>query len=438
MIDPYLIRSRLFFALGVPASLCPVLHAWAMIENRKFCHDLMGSLLCMVGSANAIRTGVGRKLDALALFSKSSGYDLGSIQRGGGKGKKVTFYGVFKLGRAVLWIQERLVSDPDTSNPIVAIDRYASEAIALHIPKTEKPIQKKKKRRTLRGRERDVDRHTLGYKNETNLPEGNTLRFALEMARLGFPVFPAHRAIEGGCSCAKGSECPSPGKHPCIARWQQVATCYEPSLARLWEKFPFANIGIATGRWMPRLGGYLTVIDCDHRSFGHGSISHLERNELCPLPATREHSNGGGPHKFYIYPRGFHSRPGALGQGIDIQSFGKFVIAPGSVHKSGRVYEVTVDLPIARLPNEWADRIDAIRNKALPLIPEGQRRAKLLAWAGGMVHSGMDPDLILETLRDRRDRRCAKGTHSFSEDDLKEMIAYCQRQEDQNRKERAA
>jgi hypothetical protein len=114
------------------------------------------------------------------------------------------------------------------------------------------------------------------------------------------------------------------------------------------------------------------------------------------------------------------------------------VIAPGSTHKSGRLYEVTIDLPIARLPDEWADHIDAIRNKSLPLIPEGQRRAKLLSWAGGMVHSGLSTDLILETLRDRRDRRCEKGSHSFSDDDLGGMIAYCMRQDGQKRKEHAA
>jgi hypothetical protein len=205
---------------------------------------------------------------------------------------------------------------------------------------------------------------------------------------------------------------------------------------RFWEKHPFANVGIATGE---RLNGeILTVIDCDTRHFGHGSISHLERSELCPLPPTREHSNGGGPHKYYLHPRGFHSRPGALGQGIDIQSFGKFVIAPGSTHKSGRLYEVTIDLPIARLPDEWADHIDAIRNKTLPLIPEGQRRAKLLSWAGGMVRDGLSRDLIFETLRDRRDRRLEKGSHSFTDDDLRGMIAYCLKGEGQKRREQAA
>lgn len=446
MIDPYLIRSRLFLALGVPADLCPLLHAWAIVENRKFCHEFMGQLLCLHGSEKAIRIAVGRKLNALALFSKTSGNNFGIINRkGNGRVKEPTAYGSLALNRAVSWIQKKLSADPDISNPFVAVDRYVLEAITRHIPKTKSFVcvskpNTKKRLSTKKQRER-LDSHTLGLRSVAlfNLPNC-TFGYALEMSRLGFPVFPVHTAVNGVCSCRLARECKNPGKHPCVAGWRQVATCYEPSIIRLWEKFPLANIGIATGCRL-KTGGFLTVLDCDERAFGHGSISHLERNELCPLPVTREHSNGGGSfnsHKLFSYPRGFHSRPGALGQGIDVQSFGKFVVAPGSTHKSGRVYRVTVDCSIARLPDEWANRIDAIRNKALSLIPEGERGTWLLRCAGGMVCEGMSPGLILETLKDRRDRRCAKGSHSFSDDDLRAKIAYCLRQESRKQKEQAA
>jgi hypothetical protein len=398
----------------------------------------MGGLLCLDGSEKAIRIAVGRKLDALALFFKTFDYNLGLIDRGGGKGRKTTAYGLFTPNRAVCWIQEQLERDPDTSNPFVAIDRYVSEAIALHIPKIQRKPEKKKKRAVPFREVSAIPRNTLGLRSVAlnNLPNC-TFRDALLWARSGFPVFAVWGVTDGVCQCRLGSECGNTGKHPIPKGWRQIATTYQPTLLKFWERHPFANIGIATGGRLAN-SEILTVIDCDLRHFGHGSINHLERNELCLLPATREHSNGGGPHKFYSHPRGFHSRPGALGQGIDIQSFGKFVIAPGSTHKSGRLYEVTIDLPIARLPDEWADHIDAIRNKTLPLIPEGQRRAKLLSWAGGMVHGGMNTDLILETLRDRRDRRLEKGSHSFTDDDLRGMIAYCVRQDSQKRKERAA
>jgi hypothetical protein len=429
VIEPFFIRSRLFRALGVPSPLCPLLHAWALVEGRKFCHEFMGDLLCLRGSEKAIRIAVGRKLDSLALFSKTFGYNLGSIERGGGQGKQITYYGSFPPNRAVAWIHEQLGTDADISNPIVAIDRYVGEAIARHIPQIQREEAEKKRKQTTNRRESTVPRQELSLRSVAllNLPNC-TFESALIMARLGFPVFPAWGVFDGVCFCPRGSECKNPGKHPCVSGWQQLATTYEPTLVKLWEKFPSANVGIATGRrWLN--GELLTVIDCDHRSFGHGSISHLERNELCPLPVTREHSRGGGPHRFFTHPRGFHSKAGALGQGIDVQSFGKLVIAPGSTHKSGQIYEVTVDLPIARLPELWADRIDAISSKSLPLIQEGQRRAWLLKCAGGMVGQRMTQDLALEVLKDRRDKRCEKGTHSFSDDDLRGMIVYCQQQE---------
>jgi hypothetical protein len=436
-IEAYLIRSRVFLALGVPAKRCPILHAWATVENRRFCHEFMGALLCRKGTESAIRLAVRRELHALEHFLKASPYHFGTIKRGGGKNREITFYGPFTPNLAVSWIRHQLDADPDTSNPIVAIDRYVSEAIARHVPKQVKKATIKK-RRTRKRRGVAYDRHILSVTFEQLLNLANcTFESALLMARLGFPVFPVWGVGDGVCQCPKGLSCANPGKHPCVSCWQQVATTYESSLARLWGKFPYANIGIATGRKLGS-GEILTVIDCDYRSFGHGSISHLERNELCPLPATREHSSGGGPHKFYAYSRGFHSKTGALGQGVDVQSFGKFVIAPGSTHKTGSVYQVMIDLPIARLPDIWAERIEAVRNKTLPLIPEGRRRTWLLSCAGGMVRDGMDPSLILEVLKDRRDRRCEKGTHTFSDEDLRGMVIYCLNQERSKRVEKVA
>jgi hypothetical protein len=58
--------------------------------------------------------------------------------------------------------------------------------------------------------------------------------------------------------------------------------------------------------------------------------------------------------------------------------------------------------------------------------------------AGGMVGQGLNPDLALEVLKDRRDKRCEKGTHSFSDDDLRGMIAYCLRKERSKVAEQAA
>ena len=438
LTDPYLIRCRLFCALGIPAKHAPILHVWSIVEGRRFGHELTADLLCRRGSAGAVRNAVRRELNALGRFLCTFPYYLGYITRGGRhKQNEVTHYGSFAINRAVTWIQEQAAVDPDSANPIVTIDRYVSEAITRHIPKNKPPAETKKNKKPAEGRRRGNHRLKSGYtfdriKFLAELPPDSTFHDALKFADFGFKLFAVWGVTDSGiCRCRKAAACDKPGKHPIPSHWRQIATDYIPTLAKFAQRHPYANYGIACGVKMAG-GLYLTVIDVDERHFGHGTLAALERCELGALPRTREHSAGGGPHKFYLHPRAFHSSPGALGQGIDVQSYGKFVICAG-LNARGKRYGVTVDELIARLPDTWAERIDAVRRKALPLVPEGQRRAALFRWAGGMVADNMDRDLILRVLQDRREKRLEKGSHSFSDDELTQMIDYCIRQENGKR-----
>src|SRR5690606_11427144 len=77
-------------------------------------------------------------------------------------------------------------------------------------------------------------------------------------------------------------------------------------------------------------------------------------------------TGGGGLHEFF---RRDPSReiPGKLGNGIDLLGRGRYVIGPGSLHRSGARYEL-LDLPIADLP-EWCYARDATRTlSATPAI----------------------------------------------------------------------
>lgn len=430
MIDSYIIRCRLFSALHVPPRRQPLMHAWSFVEGRRFGHEFMGDLLCRKGSEKAVRVAIGRELNALCAFLSSSAYEFGEIKRGGWSLQKdVTSYGHLSINRAVAWIQSRVSEDLDNANPLVTIDRYVAEAIGRYIPKKKQSSTSKKNQQPQRERESAVNRHQSGHrfdlqKFSASLPLDSTFHDAVKLAKAGFPLFLVWGVTESGvCRCSDGLDCEKPGKHPLVRRWRQIATTYIPTLAKFAIKHPYANWGIATGNRMPS-GDYLTVMDIDERHFGHGSLSALERLDLGPLPETREHSAGGGPHKFFTYSTGFHSSPGAIGQGIDVQSFGRFVIGAG-MNARGKRYEVTNDVAIARLPDSWARWIEATKRKALPLIPEGQRRAKLISWAGGMVRDGMDRELIFRVLQDRREKRLAKGSHSFSDEDLRGMIDYC-------------
>lgn len=422
MIEPYIIRQRLLVALQVPRAHHSFLHAWATVENRRFGHDLMGNLLGCLRSDGATRQFVRREID----WYLDSKLNLGTIRRGGGTKKEITHYGSSKLNSAAQWIQKQIDVDLDRVNPFVTIDRYVPQAIemfSLNVATCKAETKNKpKKRRRVRGyRDLSCDKF-VGLKNLSELGTG-----ALKIAReLKLPVFPCHVAQKGSCSCKTGAECESPGKHPAVSRWQQVATTYEPSIGRHWTRFPFANIGLLTGSRLPN-GEYLLVVDVDFKSFGHGVLAALE-SDVGVLPTTREHSSGAGFHRYYASPILFPSKAGILGRGVDIKCRGGYVVAPPSRHANGNQYQITADLPIVTLPEPWVAYIQALWNKKLDPIRVGERHAYLLKCAGGIIADGLRGEAAIAALRDRRDMRC-ESPGTVTDGELQDLLAYCANRE---------
>jgi hypothetical protein len=108
-----------------------------------------------------------------------------------------------------------------------------------------------------------------------------------------------------------------------------------------WQSFPDANIGLATGE-------PFDVLDLD----GPAGVPHLQ--EL--LGADFRHTGpvvltGKGWH-FYFQALGTGNRAGLLGGKVDYRGTGGYVVAPPSVHPSGRVYRWADDGrgPAAQLP----------------------------------------------------------------------------------------
>jgi putative DNA primase/helicase len=162
---------------------------------------------------------------------------------------------------------------------------------------------------------------------------------------LHFAVIPVRWVEDGVCSCPKGAECASPGKHPVHDRWPDVATADPLEAAHWWrpspqgiatEWWPRANIGIVTGR---KSG--IWVLDVDSYNGGEARLAGYE-NRHGDLPATRVHHTGsGGVHYFFSHP-GFEVRNSAasvLGAGLDVRGERGFVVAPPSVSAKG-AYEL--------------------------------------------------------------------------------------------------
>lgn len=239
---------------------------------------------------------------------------------------------------------------------------------------------------------------------------------ALGYAKAGYTVFPVHEVdIRGVCTCRKGAECGSPGKHPRIDGGFKGATSDEATVRRWWSQWPNANIGIATGR-----PSGVFAVDVDKRSGGYESLERWEA-ERGELPATLTSlTGGGGRHLFYRYPQD-GDLPGRINwiQGVDIKSDGGYVVAPGSNHAAGAPYQWRdVETPIAEAPSAL---LSAIReasggtNGREPLpspstilagIPEGRRDETLFRYACQLRRRYNDQREEIEVLVLEAARRC--------------------------------
>src|SRR5437899_3731387 len=146
-------------------------------------------------------------------------------------------------------------------------------------------------------------------------------------------------------------------KKPLLESWKQYQERL-PTKAEVigwWRERPTANVGIVTGK----VSG-LVVIDADGPN-----CSELCRQQGIFLPKTATVQTGRGYHAYYARPGGrqFENRVALLKDGkektaggsqVDIRGDGGYVVAPPSVHGSGRVYQWAIPPtdPLALLPDE--------------------------------------------------------------------------------------
>jgi hypothetical protein len=158
-----------------------------------------------------------------------------------------------------------------------------------------------------------------------------------------------HEITDGECSCSN-PDCAQAGKHP-AERWGSTATLNERALEQKFRPHPDAGIGIATGRG-------LLVLDFDPGRGGISTLRQLERIfpilREAPSVLTGAVAGSRGRHVYLRVQPGVFvpSRANALVEfkGIDVRCAGGYVVAPGTLHRSGVRYEwerAAADLPSA-------------------------------------------------------------------------------------------
>ena len=156
---------------------------------------------------------------------------------------------------------------------------------------------------------------------------------ALGYAARGWQVFPLHSPLDGQCSCGK-LDCQSPAKHPRTPNGLLDATTDVDTIANWWDTWPESNIGIRTGE----VSG-IVVVDIDAAKGGLESWEELQ-DLHGRVDALTCHTGGGGLHLYFQAPPTtlLKSGAGEIALGVDTRAEGGYVVAPPSLHMSGRQY----------------------------------------------------------------------------------------------------
>jgi Bifunctional DNA primase/polymerase, N-terminal/YspA, cpYpsA-related SLOG family len=181
---------------------------------------------------------------------------------------------------------------------------------------------------------------------------GSLRAAALDYARRGISVVPLHYPVEhlrpheppaAGCSC-RAPDCQRIGKHPMAAlvpHGVKDASSDLAVVAAWWTRHPQANIGLATGF-------KFDVLDVDGPD-GAAWLRWYAGEHYIRVDGPLVRTGSGGWH-YYLAPTGLrcpplwdHDTSKELGR-LDWRGEGGLVVAPPSVHATGRAYRFVRDL----------------------------------------------------------------------------------------------
>lgn len=179
---------------------------------------------------------------------------------------------------------------------------------------------------------------------------------ALALAEQGVKVFPAHRVVDGDCTCMDQS-CKSPGKHPRTKNGSKEATT-DPGLIRQWWQKWGVHGRLNFGQTLE--GRAVVDVDVAEGKPGADTWAALVADHAPTgwlADETLKYRTGrGGAQYVYRLPEGQQGGKAdgysnTLGEAVDFKTGpNAYVMVPGS--KTEDVYTVTVDAATAELP-EW-------------------------------------------------------------------------------------
>jgi hypothetical protein len=225
------------------------------------------------------------------------------------------------------------------------------------------------------------------------------IRTAVALAQKGMAVFP----------------CRPQDKRPATTNGLKDATTDLDIIRQWWRQEPQFNLAIATG-----IVSGIFVVDVDGLD-AEFELRKLEA-EYGGLPSTVEAITARGRHVYFRSSEmPVRNSASKIAPGIDVRGDGGYVLAPPSVHPTGRRYEWSVDCAssFADAPAWLLDKVALSANGVTPALPpeawrelvsndaaEGTRDCTITKLAGHLLRRRIDPFVTLELLQSWNATRC--------------------------------
>lgn len=221
---------------------------------------------------------------------------------------------------------------------------------------------------------------------------------ALRYASQGLKIIPCCWVDDKGeCVCGKRHTYKNAGKAPLTPHGLSDASSDPDQIEKWWTRWPEANIGILAshenGFW---------VLDVDKDKGGLESLAALEQ-EHGKLTTRLHHTGGGGKHFLFRYPQDtpIGTKPNICA-GIETRADGAYIIAPPSLHRSGKRYLADEQTEIEDAPDWLVEMIpqgSSARIGLMEPVAEGERDIAFASLAGIVRALGGNESEIYSVLR---------------------------------------
>lgn len=176
-----------------------------------------------------------------------------------------------------------------------------------------------------------------------------------------------------------------------------------------YGRWPHAGVAIVTG-----LRSGLVVLDVDPAHGGNASLRALEDAHGKLAETVEAMTGGGGRHLYFAHPGDDIRNRAGFAPGLDLRADGGIIVAPPSVHPSGKPYRwreghSPEEIALARLPVWLRDQEEReARGLGHPMsywralaregVESGRRNTTIASFTGHLLWHGVDLEVVTELM----------------------------------------